>query len=73
LDHDHQLALAREAVALAGRDISVSTSLQPPRFERRTEHGTIRLCCWGQYATTPSSAAGEHARKWCRDIGNSVR
>lgn len=53
LGHDHQLAFAREAVALLSRDVSVTTSVEPPPFEYRDEDGSIRLAFWGRYATTP--------------------
>jgi hypothetical protein len=53
LGHDHQLALAREAVALLARDVAVTTSVEPPRFEYRDDGGSVRLAFRGRYATTP--------------------
>lgn len=55
LGHAHQLACAREAVTLLGRDISATSGLEPPLFEYRDEGDAIRLCHRGQYATTPIS------------------
>jgi hypothetical protein len=52
IGHEHQVALARVAAELVGRDIAATTDQQVPPFEYRDEHGAVRVAFWGRYATT---------------------
>jgi hypothetical protein len=52
LGYEHQVALARVAVDLVGRDIAATTDQQAPPFEHRAEEGAVRVAFWGRYATT---------------------
>lgn len=46
-----RVEMARTAVSQFGRDLSVTTRLDPPPFEFRDEDGEIRIAYWGQYAS----------------------
>ena len=52
IGHEHQIALARVAVDLVGRDIAATMDQQVPPFECRYEEGAVRVAFWGRYATT---------------------
>jgi hypothetical protein len=52
IGQDHQVALARVAVELVGRDIAATTDQETPPFECRDEEGAVRVAFWGRYATT---------------------
>jgi hypothetical protein len=52
IGRDRQLAFAREAVARVAHDVEATTTLEPPPFEYRDDQGSIRLACWGEYASS---------------------
>jgi hypothetical protein len=52
IGQEHQVALARVAVDLVGRDITATTDQEVPPFECRYEKGALRVAFWGRYATT---------------------
>ncbi|HET6866957.1 MAG TPA: hypothetical protein VFH80_13640, partial [Solirubrobacteraceae bacterium] len=53
IGRDHQMALARVAVALVGHDIVATTGQEAPPFAYRDEAGAVRLAYWGRFAATP--------------------
>jgi hypothetical protein len=52
IGQEHQVALARVAVDLVGRDIAATTDQEVPPFECRYEEGAVRVAFRGRLSTT---------------------
>jgi hypothetical protein len=52
IGREHQVALARVAVDLVGRDLAATTDQEAPPFECRYEEGAVRVAFRGRYART---------------------